>query len=110
MAKKIWIRGREACEVVRTSDWAQSRRPPKEGGFVERFRFQVIMQDPEALKFSRFISLVLDNFAEHNPAAVREGRKGKEYEEEALRAFLREAFDRDVRDEYGSIPDITVSD
>lgn len=68
------------------------------------------MQDPEALKFSRFISLVLDNFAEHNPAAVRDGRKGKEYEDGALRAFLREAFDRDVKDEFGSIPDITVSD
>ena len=110
MAKKIWIRGNEAWELVRASDWAQSRRPAKEGGLVELFRFQVSIQDPEALKFSRFISLALDKFAECNSAAVRDGRKGKEYEEGALRTFLREAFDQDVKDEFGSIPDITVPD
>jgi len=93
---KVWIPRDQAFELVRNSDWAQSRRKEKSTPFIDLWAFQKSVRDLETIKFGRFVSLVLNKFAENHPEKAQKDKDGKqEFDEGGLRDYLQTNFDKD---------------
>ncbi|MGH6818520.1 MAG: hypothetical protein ACREC1_07090 [Methylovirgula sp.] len=102
LGEQVWIDREAALGLIRASDWAKTREPPR--GFAAFVIANVYNFEKDRIQFDRFIQLTLESFENRSTAYTRiiEGRK--QYDETALRNFLDNALTNDVIKRFGDLP------
>ena len=104
--ERHFISRSDARHVVRRSDWATARRLQSEPGRTIYEQFQKIAKtDPAAAvkqrKFEIWCGMVLNKFESLIDDSTRVVEGNKEYDEAALREWLKGRYEDDVIQEFG---------
>lgn len=114
---ETWISRRAALDVIRQSDFAQSRKPSQtvrkqnnpmfslSGLFSERV---VMAPGKESTMLTRFSELILEKIASEYPDVVRDSGGEPTYLKEKIESWLDGAFDEEVLSEFGNVPNVTL--
>lgn len=97
---EVWTDRAKALKIIENSKWGVSRKPG--GGFFGSMEF--MMKPSLFSQYTRFCQMTLDSFADANKSYVREQGETMEYREDKLWEWLRQAYDDDVRKQFGNIP------
>jgi hypothetical protein len=108
MAEEVWTDKATVLDIISKSQWAMSRNPNAGIGYLLSAVSGIGEMAFRGAKFDRFCELVLQNFVDANPTYLRITEGKSEYREDKLRVFLQEAFDDDVRKQFGAVPYKTV--
>ena len=104
---KVWITREDAIELVSNSDWALAREPTIT--IFDRLNSNMLRQGmtpAEKLnsKFLRLCEMMLEQFEDHYDGVTREDDGHKLISEGDLRDHLKRAYDKDVIEEFGKLP------
>ncbi len=116
----VWVSDDEALDYVRQSEWAKLRAPHITEAspltalanislHTTRTVSGMSNRERALVKFDIFLRSTLRTFQRNHPAAVRESEGQRETELNTLTEFLDEALAQDVQEEFGGVPNITVS-
>lgn len=120
LSEQVWISKLDALELIRQSDWGRLKEPRLvqhvnvlDALAINFSRERVVRGmsdwDRKILKYNVFVDRTLEKFAEANPRAKRTVESGEEFDETALRAFLKQAMDAEMANEFGDIPTFRVT-
>lgn len=112
LGEQSWIDREAAISVIRSSDWANMRRP--RGSVVLQF-FNGLNSvtgpsefEKDSTLFNRIIKMSLDSFEQNNPDHVREIDGKKQYLEDKLIKFMDSSLDEEAIQKFGQVPSTRV--
>lgn len=110
---QTWIQEHKALELVRASNFAQSRRPSGTITKISWFAFHETMSQiaptKESILLERFAEMVRKQIISKNPSYQKQAEgEEPEYLKEGIEKWLQLAFDQDVQASFGVIPTIST--
>lgn len=111
LEEEVWTDAETAYKLVRESSWAKAREPSV--SFADAMARSLTTGETPSQKsmrkFNRFCGMALEQFVAANPDYSRKTGDGTtQYREDKLRTYLKRAFDADVREAFGDVPNFKV--